>query len=432
MKALGALVLLAIVATILSINPGDGAGMPGFARKYSLSCTVCHAPFPKLKPYGFDFIGAGYRLPEGEPPRATINTGDDLLTLTRDFPIGMRMDLFGTYDHGGTPNNDLNVPYLLKIISGGPVTESISYYFYFFFSEKGEIAGIEDALLYFRDMFGSGLNLTVGQFAVNDPLYKSETRLTRESYMVYKRKPGQSAGNLTYDRGIVLDTGFNFGLDLVAMLLNGNGIGTAGDAFDLDDYKSAFFRANQGLGALSIGAFAYYGKEEGRAAAAATLGGTLGTAAPAEGLSQAASGLGGLGSLSTLPKRDNEIIYAGCDASLQLEVFEINALFLRRMDSNPMFLEASQDVTSHGLMVEAIWLPGYDQGRFALTALYNWFASDLENEGGVDPLAYQAATLSASWLLGRNARLVGEYTYILEDAGEEDGHRATVGVVSGF
>ncbi len=408
--------LLAVVMAALILMPPDGVGMPGFARKYNMSCTVCHAPFPKLKPYGFEFIAAGYKLPEGEPPRSTIDTGDDLLTLTRDFPIGMRMDLYGTYEHEKTPNNDFTVPYLLKIISGGPVTEDISYYFYFFFSEHGEIAGIEDALLYFRDLFGSGVNLTVGQFAVNDPLYKSETRLTREGYMAYKRKPGRSMGTLSYERGIALDTGFEFGLDLVAMVFNGNGIGTADGAFDVDDYKSGFLRAAQGIGPVSVGGFFYYGREEGQAAAAGALGGLAG------------------GSLSALAVDtfDNDIMYVGGDVSLQLEVFELSALLLRRTDTNPNFTKDGEGVTSHGLLAEAIWRPGYDQGRFALTALYNWFASDMTDERGDDPLAYHSATLSASWLLGRNARLIGEYTLILEDAGMENGHRGTVGLVSGF
>jgi hypothetical protein len=419
-RLLPTLLCLAVLAVALTARPDRAAAMPGFARKYSMSCKTCHAPFPKLKPYAFDFIAEGYRLPEGEPPRATIDTGDDLLTLTRDFPIGMRLDLYGAYEHGETPNNDLTVPFLLKIISGGPVTDSISYYFYFFLSEKGELAGIEDALLYFRDLFGSGLNLTVGQFAVNDPLYKSETRLTRESYMLYKRKPGESMGNLTYERGAVLDYGFDFGLDLVAMVLNGNGIHTAGDAFDVDDYKTGFFRAAQGLGPFSIGGFAYYGKEE----RAPTV--TAGAAAVAPA--------GGLGALAAapLPAKTNTILYVGGDVSAQFEVFELNALYLRRTDTNPTFLAGGPDSAAQGVMAEAIWRPGYDQGRFCLTGLYNWFASDLKDAAGADPLAYHSATLSASWLLGRNARLMAEYTFVLRDGALENGHRATLGVVSAF
>jgi hypothetical protein len=422
MRTLSILAAFVVIAVAITVLPSSGTGMPGFARKYSMSCQVCHAPFPKLKPYGFDFIAEGYRLPEGEPVRATVDTGDDLLVLTRDFPIGMRMDLYGTYDHDGTPNNDFTVPYLLKIISGGPITKDISYYFYFFFSERGEVSGIEDALIYVRDLFGSGINLTVGQFAINDPLYKSETRLTREGYTLYRLRPGLSKAALSYDRGIVLDTGFDFGLDLAVMLVNGNGISSAGNAFDMDEYKTGFVRAAQGIGPVSVGGFAYYGVEESRPTLESGL---------APGLGAATSGLSSLGGL-VAPAKTNEVLYVGGDASLQLEVFELSALFLRRTDSNPRFVAGGLEAVSHGLMVEAVLLPGYDRGRFALVGLYNWFASDVKNEEGADPLAYHSATLNASWLLGRNARLVGEYTWVIKDAERENGHRGSLGVVTAF
>jgi hypothetical protein len=68
----------------------------------------------------------------------------------------------------------------------------------------------------------------------------------------------------------------------------------------------------------------------------------------------------------------------------------------------------------------------------AQTRRVHWFASDLVDASDVDPLAYHSTTLHASWLLGRNARLVAEYTFVLEDAGRENGHRASVGVISAF
>ncbi len=41
-----ALVLLAAVSL------GSLRAMPAFARKYGMTCKTCHAPFPRLKPYG--------------------------------------------------------------------------------------------------------------------------------------------------------------------------------------------------------------------------------------------------------------------------------------------------------------------------------------------------------------------------------------------
>ncbi|MCK7528382.1 MAG: hypothetical protein MZV64_67865 [Ignavibacteriales bacterium] len=50
--------------------------MPAFARKYSMSCKTCHAPFPKLKPYGEEFAGNGFVIKDKDTPRYTIDTGD--------------------------------------------------------------------------------------------------------------------------------------------------------------------------------------------------------------------------------------------------------------------------------------------------------------------------------------------------------------------
>jgi hypothetical protein len=190
--------LIFVISTILVIAiVQEGRAMPGFARKYRFTCQTCHSPFPKLKPYGEEFAANGFKLPEGEPPRSQIDTGDDMLLLVRDFPIGVRIDVYGTYEPDEEETkSDLKTPYILKLISGGPITESISYYFYFFFSEQGEVAGIEDAFLYMADLFGTGFSLTAGQFSVADPLYKAELRLTVENYEVFKFKPPRSFANL--------------------------------------------------------------------------------------------------------------------------------------------------------------------------------------------------------------------------------------------
>ena len=59
--------------------------IPAFARKYSMSCTTCHAPFPAFKPYGDEFAGNGFVLKDKDAPRYTVETGDDNLALIRDF-----------------------------------------------------------------------------------------------------------------------------------------------------------------------------------------------------------------------------------------------------------------------------------------------------------------------------------------------------------
>ena len=161
-------ILLFLTAGLLSINNSDA--IPAFARKYQISCQVCHSPaMPRLKAFGDEFAGNGFRMTEYESPRHFIETGDDRLSLFRELPVAIRIDGYGTYNFADQEKTDIAAPFVMKILSGGEISDKLSYYFYFLFSERGEIAGLEDALLVYTDFLGTGINLTLGQFAVSDP-----------------------------------------------------------------------------------------------------------------------------------------------------------------------------------------------------------------------------------------------------------------------
>jgi len=246
--------------------PTESQAIPAFTRRYKISCSTCHAPIPKLKPYGEEFAGNGFIIPESEKKRNYVSGGDDLLWLNRTFPVAARFDAFAVYDEDKTVENDLQTPWGLKLLSGGTLYKNIGYYFYFYLSERGEVAGIEDAYIHFNNVFGSELDVMVGQFQTSDPLMKRELRLTFEDYLFYKTKIGQSLVNLTYDRGIMLTYGIpQTGTDLAALIVNGNGKGPADEQkkFDNDKNKNFAFRLKQGIGEfMSVGGYFYYGKED--------------------------------------------------------------------------------------------------------------------------------------------------------------------------
>jgi hypothetical protein len=55
----------------------DSQAMPNFARKYGADCTMCHTNVPKLNRIGYEFRGAGYRLPsEIGKDEKPFNLGD--------------------------------------------------------------------------------------------------------------------------------------------------------------------------------------------------------------------------------------------------------------------------------------------------------------------------------------------------------------------
>lgn len=381
-KLISAMVL--IVCNLLLIN--ESSAIPAFARRYNISCNTCHAPIPKLKPYGAEFAGNGFIMKENEKDRDYVIAGDDLLRLNKTFPVAVRFDAYAIAEQT-EPKTDLQSPWGLKLLSGGTLYKSIGYYFYFFMSERGEVAGIEDAYVHFDNVAGSNLDILVGQFQTSDPLMKRELRLTFEDYQLYRYAPGLSNIDLTYDRGVMLAYGIDqTGTDLVMSLSNGNGKGLADEAtkkFDNDNDKNIGLRLMQGIGDnLSIGGFYYTGKER-------------------------------------LGSRSNTVRYVGPDINLLMGPVEITAQHLQRTDSNP-YMTDQGEVKTKATIVEAVFAPQKDRSRIYFTALYN----DIKQEKSV----YQTFTLAATYLLARNLRGSVEVTRDMV----KDQNRLVLGIVTGF
>jgi hypothetical protein len=369
--------------------PDACLAIPAFARKYRMSCTTCHAPVPRLKAYGEDFAGNGYNLEGKEPARYTYETGDSLLTLVRELPLAIRIDASASFTYSEDARwSDLRTPYGIKIMSGGTIAKNIIYYLYFYMSERGEVAGVEDAFIGFNDLFGVDLDLAIGQFQVSDPLFKRELRLTHEDYEIYRARVGKTGTNLTYDRGVMAGYATPFGTDLIVEVVNGNGIGAESEVFDDDDWKNVFVRGSQTVGPVRIGAFGYFCKEY-------------------------LWELSGSGDIY----RENKHHYWGVDGTIDVGAnLQINAQYLERTDDDPYFsaIIAPERVTTTGGFIEAIWAVHGELGRPFVTFLYNNIDSDVDEvlPGRILPgdqsLDYRSEAVNFSYLLRRNLRLSGE------------------------
>ncbi len=383
---------LAGLFVALSLVPEDAAAIPAFARRYKLSCTTCHSPFPRLKEFGNEFAANGFYLPEQDKQRDYVSAGDDLLHLNREFPLAVRFDAFAYFEQDAEVNSDLQTPYGLKLLSGGQVAKNVGYYFYFYMYETGEVAGIEDAYLHFNDLGGVPLDLMVGQFQVCDPLMKRELRLTYEDYQIYKIRIGDARGNLTYDRGLMATydiastkTGF------VAMVTDGTGKEPAENGkFDNNKTKNVAGRITQGIGGfLKVGGFYYAGLEPGAGAGAGY---------------------------------DNGLHYYGPDLAVGNGTFDLTLQYLRRTDSNPYFGADAVRIDTDGIVAELVISPQQDRSRNYATLLYNRVDSDL------DAFDYETWTASLTHLFARNLRGTLEYTYDTE----LEISRGGVGLVAAF
>lgn len=400
-RILIALTSAGLVALIHATAPPAAEAIPAFARQYGVSCTLCHAPAPRLTPLGEQFAANGFRFAVEEPPVDSVDTGDPLLQLMNGIPLAIRLDGYvQARSRGPGPAVDLQTPWSIKLLSGGRISERASYYLYFFMSERGEVAGLEDAYVQFSDVLGSGVDLLVGQFQVSDPLFKRELRLEYEDYQAYRVRVGTARADLTYDRGLMAAYSPWAGADMSVQVVNGRGLAEAGDGrtYDSDDGKSVAGRLSQELGPVRVGGFGYYGVES----------------------------AGGV---------DNRIRIFGPDLTITVApTVEVNGQYLRRMDGRPFFTDdAVADTDVDMGFVELIWLPGGVAGRWSFTALYNHVAASAPvftlRQGETGLLEnYRAGALGGNYLLARNLRLTGELQYDLD----REGFRFVTGFTSAF
>ncbi len=393
----GLLVISSSVASTVSATE-----IPAFARKYRVSCNLCHDPFPALTEFGEAFAGNGFRIAPGEEPRDTIGTGDGLLQLSRELPLAIRLEAYAQAYTNGSFATDFQTPYNLKVLSGGTISKKLSYYFYFFLFERGEIAGIEDAFIHVNDIGGAPLDLAIGQFQISDPIFKRELRLEYQDYAVYRTHVGSQSADLTYDRGIMasLDVA---GFTVTGEILNGNGKGEAEPNLRLDNdlFKTVFGHVTTNVGQnLRVGGTGYLGKSEGAVDEAS-------------------------------PIVKNTVWMAGADATITAGSLELNAQYLHREDNHPTFDATEETVQTDGGFVEMIIRP--PQSRWYFLGLYNYIRSDepildARLGGPSDVDRHQTLTGGLGYQWRRNARLMGEFTWDVE----QHETRWTIGFVSAF
>ena len=165
------------------------------------------------------------------------------------------------------PTIDFQAPYLIKLLSGAPLSDHISYYFYAIFAEKGGNGEtiVEDAWFTHDDVLGSGINMILGQFQLSDFMFARETRMTVQDFIPYRM------AGITYERGVSFDRsmgpvsfalGFANGNGIEAnQKLNSAGFARPDRAFDNDNSKTVFAHIGTEMGSISTGIFALEGQQ---------------------------------------------------------------------------------------------------------------------------------------------------------------------------
>ncbi len=393
-------ILFFMLLTSTEFMVGMAEAIPLFARNYKLSCTTCHIGFPKLNSFGEAFAGNGYRFSEGDLSDQNVETGDDKVQLLNHLPLAIRADSYFRVRNDTNTNTDFQGPFVLKILSSAPITNKISYYFYFLFDERGDVGGVEDAFIHLNDAYkGVDLDLRFGQFQVTDVLFPREQRLTFQDFTYYVTAISDSGFKLTYDR--IVEMTYNFdvtedlGMGLVVGVANGNGIGGADSDrnFDSDNFKNFYGKVDFSVGGQNLGVYVYSGRENNSA------------------------------------KIRNEFFRVGPVFSFWLfEDWNLWGNFLYGVDSNPKFGPSTVDDTRS-------W------GGFAgVTKKFgeDWIFSLLYNRVkvyGRQELDENTITTNLTYYLMRNFKLLAEITADIESTNRfhlEKEHTGVLGIVLAY
>jgi len=406
--------IAALVLAAALLLPQMAQAIPAFARQTEMSCTTCHAAVPKLNSFGEDYAANGYRLPNWKEKRKSF--GDDRLHLPPSVPLAVRIQGFGQLrsadraaDGDEAANADLQSPYFIKVLGGAPLTEHINAYFYGIFAEKGENGSvlIEDAWIRHDDVFGTGVELQLGQFQVSDLMFPREVRLPFQDYIPYRM------AGITYDRGLLLSRGFG-PVSVSLGVTNGGGIDESrtltasgyerpDHSFDTNDQKAVFGRLGFDVAGVGLGLFGYTGQQP-------------------NGFQQEA---GNISSPSPLPDHDAEKVIGGLDLSGKLGgsvYWYAQGLYNQWND----FLAEGEDYSWWGAFAGVDWI--YSE-KWAFSLLYNYAdAGDFDklrlsdelsglNTGDFDDvfannrydgINLNTVTLTTSYYFGSNVRGVIE------------------------
>lgn len=237
-----------VFLTVAMAGAGDAWAIPAWARKYGVSCNVCHQPnVPRLGPYGHRFRKLGYRLPEeiGKPTEYK-EIGQYISMRGR-----MRYD-YEDFERGRNTSgfrwNDATLFY------AGPVTPNLSGFFELEVNESNEL----ESLGQFSWLVGDSdrnMQIRLGQMHT----------LSRVGWAGFDRPSGinttqvlgstltTTAVPYTFakdERGIELTANLNPDIRLVGQFLNGldtSGSGTSGSR-DNDTSKDVLLAYEQMIG----------------------------------------------------------------------------------------------------------------------------------------------------------------------------------------
>ena len=248
--------------------------IPGFARKYGFTCTMCHSAFPRLNDFGVRYRQNGYQLPGRE--------NEDKTVLESPPPFAARTS--GGYNYNKFKDaadcQDLSLWQInsLDLLSAGLIARNIGY-FAVYPPQIGGARGVskqpgtlEMASIVFAHVGAPWLNVRVGRFEPAYVAFSAKRQLSVSPYEIYDYTSLRGPAFTDTQEGIELTAHGRGGLSYAAGWINGSGENETNDV-PQDAYLRASMVVGPGQGQVAgqrIGVTAYYGNGRPRCPTLAT------------------------------------------------------------------------------------------------------------------------------------------------------------------
>jgi len=117
---------------ILMSLPSRAEAVPAFARKYDLTCTVCHTKPPRLNPFGEAFSFNGFQIPKTEEGEVRKKRKVGRVFLEKEIGNIFAVRILGNFAEGFSRSDQqeghLSFPHELELFIAGTLTQEISYF----------------------------------------------------------------------------------------------------------------------------------------------------------------------------------------------------------------------------------------------------------------------------------------------------------------
>lgn len=170
--------------------PNTASATSQWARKYGVSCTLCHQGFPRLNSFGEAFMRNGYQMPGEEDGKAERLALDNISNI-----LGFRLNLTPVSAHVRSKTIVYGNPNWAQFFIAGSITKNVSIFIENEITTSG--AHFSWYKMGFHNLFGTkALNVTVGNLsALDHSSFSNRLRITPpEQNEFFGIKPSRGKG----------------------------------------------------------------------------------------------------------------------------------------------------------------------------------------------------------------------------------------------